>query len=278
MPSTMFNWLTATSKPRRLAGAISVIYIGQTTDAPPTATPPSQRKKSSAYQFHARAQPSAAITNSTASIASTGRRPHQSAGRPTRARPTTVPSSALDTVNPRRLSLSMYTWRKASVVPEITAVSKPNSSDPRAATTALITRIPPPPLLRFVVVGDSVVRGVCMLGALVVCRHRAAILTGGVGCSNLLMRRPFCGAKLPSQARRSAGSTPRCLDLSQATNELETRQLLARCSGGTGVLLGRLGLPSAPVPTACAGGPQFCALTARIFVLACCAMEYVNLG
>src|ERR1039458_7818642 len=92
------------------------------------------------------------------------------------------------------------------------------------------------------------------------------------------MRRPFCGAKLPSQARRSAGSTPRCLDLSQATNELETRQLLARCSGGTGVLLGRLGLPSAPVPTACAGGPQFCALTARIFVLACCAMEYVNLG
>src|ERR1035437_1636147 len=31
----MFNWLTATSKPRRRAGAISVIYIGQTTDAPP---------------------------------------------------------------------------------------------------------------------------------------------------------------------------------------------------------------------------------------------------
>ena len=103
----MFNWLTATSKPRRLAGAISVIYMGQTTEAPPTATPPSQRKKSNAYQFQASAQPNAAMTNSTANNASTGRRPHQSAGRPTSREPNMVPSSALDTVKPRRLSLSV---------------------------------------------------------------------------------------------------------------------------------------------------------------------------
>src|SRR5664279_3316850 len=136
----MFNWLTATSSPRRLAGAISVIYIGQTTDAPPTATPPSQRKNSSAYQFQASAQPTAETTNSTASIASTGRRPHQSAGRPTNKEPTMVPSSALDTVKPSQYLLSAYTCCKASVVPEMTAVSKPKSSDPRAATMALITR------------------------------------------------------------------------------------------------------------------------------------------
>src|ERR1039458_4921809 len=42
----MFNWLTATSSPRRRAGAISVIYIGQTTEAPPTATPPSVKRVS----------------------------------------------------------------------------------------------------------------------------------------------------------------------------------------------------------------------------------------
>src|ERR1039458_9885580 len=171
----MFNWLTATSKPRRRAGAISVIYIGQTTEAPPTATPPSPAKP-----------------NPTASIASTGRRPHQSAGRPTNSEPTIVPSSALDTVKPRRLSLSVYTCRKASVVPEITAVSKPKSSDPSAATMALIRRMPPPPPLRSVVViGDSIAIGVCIFRALFDCRHRAAILTGWAQCSNILMRRGF---------------------------------------------------------------------------------------
>src|ERR1035441_3289741 len=71
----MFNWLTATSSPRRLAGAISVIYIGQTTDAPPTATPPSQRKKSSAYQFQASAQPTADTTTNKASSGTTDRPP-----------------------------------------------------------------------------------------------------------------------------------------------------------------------------------------------------------
>src|ERR1035441_2578509 len=172
----MFNWLTATSKPRRLAGAISVIYIGQTTDAPPTATPPSQRKKSSAYQFHASAQPSAAITNTTASIASTGRRPHQSAGRPTNSEPNMVPNSALDTVKPSQNLSSAYTCCKASVVPEMTAVSKPKSSEPRAATMALIKRIPPPQrLFAVVVMGDSIAIGVCIFRALFDCRHRAAI-------------------------------------------------------------------------------------------------------
>src|ERR1019366_4978592 len=105
----MFNWLTATSSPRRLAGAISVIYIGQTTDAPPTATPPSQRKNSSAYQLHASAQPTDAMTNTTASIASTGRRPHQSAGLPTNRQPNMVPNSALDTVKPSQNLSSAYT-------------------------------------------------------------------------------------------------------------------------------------------------------------------------
>jgi hypothetical protein len=95
-----------------------------------------------------------------------------------------VPSSALDTVKPSRLSLSSYTCRSASVVPEITAVSKPKSSEPKAATMALINRIPPPPLLRLVVVGISVAMGVCMFRVLVDCRHRAAIVAGRAKRSN----------------------------------------------------------------------------------------------
>ena len=181
---TMFNWLTATRMPRRLAGAISVIYIGQTTDAPPTATPPSQRKKSRAYQFHASAHPRAEMTNSTASSASTGRRPHQSAGRPTSNAPTMVPNSALDTVKPRRLSLSSYTCRNASVVPEITAVSKPNSSDPSAATMALSRSIPPPPPRAGEGLG-SITMGVCMIGVCVACRHRRAMLPSPTDGSNI---------------------------------------------------------------------------------------------
>src|ERR1019366_2603688 len=180
----MFNWLTATSSPRRLAGAISVIYIGQTTDAPPTATPPSHRKNSSAYQLHASAQPTDAMTNTTASIASTGRRPHQSAGRPTDSDPTIVPSSALDTVKPSQKSFSVNTCRSASVVPEITAVSKPKSSDPSAATMALIKRTPLPPPLRPVVAGDSVARGIFIVTTLVECRHRAAIVAASAQRSN----------------------------------------------------------------------------------------------
>src|SRR6266446_1901222 len=143
MPTTIFNWLTATSRPRRPAGAISVIYIGHTTEALPTATPPNQRKNNSAYQFQATAQPAAETKKRTASTARTGRRPHRSAGRPASKEPTIVPISALDTVKPRKKLLSWKTFCKDSVVPEITAVSKPNKNEPKAATTALSNKVPP---------------------------------------------------------------------------------------------------------------------------------------
>ena len=169
----MFSWLTATSKPRRWAGAISVMYIGQTTEAAPTATPPSHRKNSSAYQSHARAQPAAATRKSTARQASTGRRPHQSAGRPTSSDPTIVPSRALETVKPSRLSVSEKTWRRDSVVPEITAVSNPNRNEPSAATIALSTRRPPPER-------DALAAGALGIGACMT-RHRGRIKRRAVG-------------------------------------------------------------------------------------------------
>jgi hypothetical protein len=73
------------------------------------------------------------------------------------------------------------------VVPEITAVSKPKSSDPSAATIALINRIPPPPLLRLVVIGGSVASEAYIFKAFVEDRHRAAIVASAARGSNLLM-------------------------------------------------------------------------------------------
>ena len=122
------------------------MYIGQTTDALPTATPPNQRKNKSAYQFHANAQPAAESTNKTANTLNTGRLPQRSAGRPASNEPTIVPIRALETVKPSKKSESLKTARSDSFVPEITAVSKPNKNDPKAATTALKSNVPPRPL------------------------------------------------------------------------------------------------------------------------------------
>ena len=60
MPSTTLNCWIATSRPRNRAGEISAMYSGETTDAPPTATPPRKRKARNEYQSHARALPSEA--------------------------------------------------------------------------------------------------------------------------------------------------------------------------------------------------------------------------
>jgi hypothetical protein len=51
-----------------------------------------------------------------------------------------VPISALATVKPSSESLRLKIDRSASVVPEITAVSKPKSSPPSAAISAQPSR------------------------------------------------------------------------------------------------------------------------------------------
>ena len=55
----MLNWVTATSRPRRRAGEISAMYIGETTEAAPTPSPPRKRKTRKEYQPQARALPTA---------------------------------------------------------------------------------------------------------------------------------------------------------------------------------------------------------------------------
>src|SRR5690242_261004 len=52
--------------------------------------------------------------------------------------PITVPHKALDTVQPRAPGERLYTCVSARVAPEMTAVSKPNSRPPSAATIVLL--------------------------------------------------------------------------------------------------------------------------------------------
>ena len=66
MPKTMLNCVMATSRPRYAAGEISAMYIGETTEAPPIARPPMNRKNRNEAQFHGNAQPSAETKYSTA--------------------------------------------------------------------------------------------------------------------------------------------------------------------------------------------------------------------
>ncbi len=55
----MLNWVTATRRPRRRAGEISAMYIGETTDAAPTPRPPRKRKARKDDQLQATALPMA---------------------------------------------------------------------------------------------------------------------------------------------------------------------------------------------------------------------------
>src|SRR5579883_1492013 len=67
------------------------------------------------------------------------RRPNRSPTYPASPAPMIVPQSAQDTVTPSVAGLRWKTWVSAWVVPAMTAVSKPKSRPPRAATRVLIT-------------------------------------------------------------------------------------------------------------------------------------------
>src|SRR5579862_2002030 len=68
------------------------------------------------------------------------RRPKRSPGNPASMAPTTVPQIAIETVIPRLFDDRLKTCDSWPVVPEMTAVSNPNSRPPRAATTVLFNK------------------------------------------------------------------------------------------------------------------------------------------
>src|SRR5258708_1078427 len=136
----MLNKNTPPSRPRHFAGATSAIYMGPSTDEPPIPRPPMKRKRTSADQSHATAQPRAETRYSTAIARKLSRRPNLSPGSPARMDPKMVPQSAAETVIPKaagdRWNVSVSAW----VVPAITAVSNPKRSPPSDATRVLFKR------------------------------------------------------------------------------------------------------------------------------------------
>ena len=140
MPATTLNWKKPTSRPRQAAGAISAIYKGPSTLDPPMPKPPMNRKNNSEGKSHEMAEPRADTIYNTAMIRKLSRRPYLSPGTPPKIAPMMVPHRALETVTP---SMASERWKisfSAEVAPAITAVSKPKSRPPRAATIVLLMR------------------------------------------------------------------------------------------------------------------------------------------
>src|SRR2546422_6841621 len=116
------------------------MYIGPRTEDPPIPSPPMKRNATSEGQFHAAAQPRAETKYKMAMSRRLSRRPSLSPGNPASIDPMTVPQRALATVMPNIPGESWKVCLRAPVVPEMTAVSKPNRRPPSAATTVLFTR------------------------------------------------------------------------------------------------------------------------------------------
>jgi len=110
------------------------MYTGASTEEPPIATPIRNRNTINDVRSHASAQPRAATRYSRPTNFSTSREPNLSPGRPIVSAPNSVPHSAVDTAIPRPAAESEKASRRSCVTPEITAVSKPNSSPARLAT------------------------------------------------------------------------------------------------------------------------------------------------
>ena len=83
-------------------GAISAIYIGDSTEAAPTARPPINRATISADMVGAMADKLADIINRSAEVISKGFRPHLSLKEPDIDAPMIQPMIRLLTVNPSR--------------------------------------------------------------------------------------------------------------------------------------------------------------------------------
>ena len=104
MPTTIFNWLTITSRPRNRGGDISAMYMGVTIDTPPIANPPRKRAARNSPQLRAKPQPNAEAKKQTASTNNAFFRPKTSDGFPIAKEPMMVPIMAVATVNPRQIS------------------------------------------------------------------------------------------------------------------------------------------------------------------------------
>src|ERR1035437_9158816 len=120
-------------RPRRLAGAISATYIGETIDAPPTASPPRNRARINQEKLGDSPVATVVSAKSPATASKTRRRPTRSVSRPAITEPRMQPNSRELNAQPRLRSSSLKCCSRNGPAPVIMAISNPNSSPPSAA-------------------------------------------------------------------------------------------------------------------------------------------------
>jgi len=111
--------------------------MGDKTDAPPMANPPIKRKVTNIARDVEKAVPIAEIRNNRASIFNMNLLPYISPGLPIDIEPIIQPTNAELTAHPSIASDSWKYFVMKGTVPEITAVSNPNKSPPKAPVKLL---------------------------------------------------------------------------------------------------------------------------------------------
>ena len=134
MPSIIANWFMETILPRILAGLISAIYIGEVIDAAPTPTPPIILKIINSVRVLGKAVPKAEIRKKKAEMISVFFLPSLSLNMPAIETPIMQPIRAQLAAQPLAAADKSNLLLRNPIAPDITAVSYPNNSPPRAAT------------------------------------------------------------------------------------------------------------------------------------------------
>ena len=134
MPITIDNWYKATNRPLIFGGENSEMYMGAKTEAMPTPNPPRRRAAIRIVNVGGIVEPRAETKNNQAAKTKIGLRPNRSLKAPATNAPKIAPTRA-ELPNHPTCNLPRANCTSTSLkVPEITAVSKPNSIPPREAT------------------------------------------------------------------------------------------------------------------------------------------------
>ena len=130
----MANWFNETMLPLFSAGDISEIYIGERSEAVPTAIPPTNLNEMKEIIVVDKAEPKVEKRNKKAEIKRVFLLPKWSAGLPEMATPNMQPIRRLPTAHPSSISFRLKYFLIKGIVPDITAVSNPKSKPPIATT------------------------------------------------------------------------------------------------------------------------------------------------
>ena len=124
MPTTIVNWLIATSRPRMWAGATSAMYIGERLEAMPMATPPTIRQSTKAANVYAQPVRIDETANRRAAASSSLLRPSLSLSPPVTSDPSRQPTRAQLLAQPTSPSVSSWKYfSKNGLAPPITTQS-----------------------------------------------------------------------------------------------------------------------------------------------------------